>query len=163
MLFLLQMLKCKKVKAVIVISSIPGTKWRIPEFFHTGKCVITTSCKTGLGIGCNDCYRMQRLLFQYGAIHLIDSVGLVFLPCLTETSLQFFYLFSALTTLTFILFHICWTVILFHSCDKQNYAMILYVIITHLAASYFVSLVVLMLLRISNLSLPFTLLMFRRF
>lgn len=49
---------------------------------------------------------------------------------------QFFYLFSALTTLCFILFHICWTVILFHSCDHKKHVMTLYVLLSHLAASY---------------------------
>lgn len=52
---------------------------------------------------------------------------------------QFFYLFSALTTLCFILFHICWTVILFHSCDHKKHVMTLYVFLSHLAASYIVS------------------------
>lgn len=52
---------------------------------------------------------------------------------------QFFFLFAALTTLVFTLLHICWTVILFHSCDHRKHVMTGGVFLSHLAASYIVS------------------------
>lgn len=69
---------------------------------------------------------------------------------------QFFYLFSALTTLCFILFHICWTVILFHSCDHKKHVMTSYVFLSHLTASYIVSSLVYFVLLIINFSLNFS-------
>lgn len=70
---------------------------------------------------------------------------------------QFFYLFSALTTLCFILFHICWTVILFHSCDHKKHVMTSYVFLSHLAASYIVSLLLHFILLIVIIILSFNL------
>lgn len=51
----------------------------------------------------------------------------------------YFFLCASLTTLAFILLHICWTIILFKSCDSGNKPFILFVLISHLAASYIVS------------------------
>ncbi|KAH9521948.1 Aph1ap [Dermatophagoides farinae] len=48
----------------------------------------------------------------------------------------YFFLCASLTTLAFILLHICWTIILFKSCDSGNKPFILFVLISHLAASY---------------------------
>ena len=52
---------------------------------------------------------------------------------------NYFFLCASLTTLAFILLHICWTIILFKSCDSGNKSLIIFVFISHLAASYIVS------------------------
>ncbi|XP_027204503.1 gamma-secretase subunit Aph-1 [Dermatophagoides pteronyssinus] len=49
---------------------------------------------------------------------------------------NYFFLCASLTTLAFILLHICWTIILFKSCDSGNKSLIIFVFISHLAASY---------------------------
>ncbi|KAF7490833.1 hypothetical protein SSS_05992 [Sarcoptes scabiei] len=48
----------------------------------------------------------------------------------------YFFLCSALTTSAFIILNICWTVILFYSCDKRQIPLIFFVLLTHLIASY---------------------------
>lgn len=50
-----------------------------------------------------------------------------------------FFIVSAFLTLAFVLLHTAWGVIFFHSMDAKNWWLILYVILTHLAVSCFVS------------------------
>jgi len=50
-----------------------------------------------------------------------------------------FFVTSALTTLCFILLHTSWSVTFFDALDKRNYVMILTVVGSHFASSFFVS------------------------
>jgi len=49
---------------------------------------------------------------------------------------QYFFLASSLTTFVFVLLHIFWSVILFYACDHQKIVLLVYVVGSHLIASY---------------------------